>query len=202
MKTILVYVFYLLVIVAGLFAGGVSALWMSGLLGKSTISSFATVNVNNWTTDPSIGAASADAYTRARIARHGLLALAKEEAIYFARSTDDDGEPLLEACSYELKGGPQEALWWSITLYDNDSRLPMNDDNRLSIDATLVGNTDEWSAIISSDQPDAPFWLSSRSAGQFDLTLRLYQPEPGVIEDSRQRLFAPSVQKVDCEGSP
>ena len=201
MKTVLVYLFYLVVALTGLVIGCGSALWMSGLIGKSTLSGFATINVNNWTSDPTIGAASADAYTRARIARHGLLALAKEEAIYFARATDDNGDPLLERCTYELRGGPQDALWWSITLYDSESRLPMNEDDHLSIDATKVGNTGEWRAIISPNEPDTEYWLSSRSAGRFDLTLRLYRPVPNIIEDPNTRLFAPSIQKISCEGA-
>jgi len=195
MKTLIIYFSSIL---AGLLFGGLSALWIAGLLGGGTLARFATINVDGWSSDPSIGSASANAYTRARIARHGLLALAKEEAIYFSRNTDDKGDPLLEDCTYELSGGPQDAFWWSITLYDSDSRLPMNEDDHLSLDATTVGNVDEWSAIISATKPDAGYWLSSRSAGQFDLTLRLYRPAGDVIEMPETRLFAPQIRKIEC----
>ncbi|MEO1406991.1 MAG: DUF1214 domain-containing protein [Pseudomonadota bacterium] len=198
MKTVFVYV---IIVLFGLIFGSASALRMAGLLGGGSLSRFATVNVNDWTSDPSIGAASANAYTRARIARHGLLALSKEEAIYFGRNSDDAGDPLVEDCTYELSGGPQDAFWWSITLYDADSRLPMNEDEHLSLDATTVGNTSEWTATISPERPDQGYWLSSRSAGQFDLTLRLYRPAADVIEDPENRLFAPRIRKVSCEGS-
>ncbi|MEO0884153.1 MAG: DUF1214 domain-containing protein [Pseudomonadota bacterium] len=194
-------IIYGVLILMALVAGSVSALWMSGLLGKGTLSGFATLNVNGWRSDPSIGATSASAYTRARVARHGLLALAKEEAIYFTRTTDDTGDPLLERCTYQLSGGPQDAFWWSITLYDAESRLPMNEDAHLSIDATSVGNTSDWTATISPTQPDNGYWLSSRSAGQFDLTLRLYRPAVDVIEDPDNRLFAPQVRRIGC-GDP
>jgi len=171
----------LLLALTGLMLGVVSALWMSGLIGlKGSPASFTDINVEGWTSDRSIGALSADPYTRARVARYGLLALAKEEAVYFTRKTDDEGDPLLEACRYELSGGPQNAFWWSITLYDADSRLPMNDDAALSVDATLVGDAPEWTALIAPARPapvqSAPrHWLSSRAAGTFDLTLRLYR---------------------------
>ena len=197
MKAIILYI---AVIVMGLLVGGLSTLWMLGLFGKGSLASFATINVEGWTSDPSIGAASADPYTRARVARHGLLALAKEEAIYFTRNTDDAGNRLSEDCRYELSGGPQDAFWWSITLYDTDSRLPMNGDGHLSLDATTLGNRHDWSAIISPDEPEAEHWLSSRSAGTFDLTLRLYRPAPDVIEDPQSRLTAPRIQNLGCGG--
>ena len=184
---------------AGLILGGGSALWMSGLIGMASPASFADININGWASDRSIGAASADAYTRARVARHGLLALAKEEAIYFTRRIDDDGNLLLEGCTYELTGGPQHAFWWSITLYDADSRLPMNEDDALSIDATTVGNTGEWTATIAPILPVSGHWLYSRSAGNFDLTLRLYRPAANVIENPQRALFAPRIRKLSCE---
>ena len=183
----------------GLLLGGMSALWMSGLVGKRASASFASINVNEWTSDSSIGAVSADAYTRARVARHGLLALAKEEAIYFTRNTDDAGNPLLETCTYEISGEPQDAFWWSITLYDATSRLPMNDDDALSIDATTIGNVPNWTAIISPTRPDTAHWLSSREAGQFDLTLRLYRPAQDVIDAPELALAAPAIRKIRCE---
>lgn len=190
---------YLAVIFLGLFLGGVSALWMTGLIGRSSLASFANVNVNSWMSDWSIGSSSANAYTRARVARHGLLALAKEEAVYFTRSVDDDGAPLQETCVYELKGGQQDALWWSITLYDGESRLPMNDDGALSIDATSVGAAEQWRALISSKEPENEFWLSSRNAGHFDLTLRLYGPAKDMITTPISALNAPEIKKISCE---
>ena len=192
-------VLYILTGLLGLTLGGVSALWVSGLLGASAMASFATINVSGWKSDPSIGAPSANAYTRARIARHGLLALAKEEAIYFTRNTDDAGDLLRESCQYELKGGPQAALWWSITLYDADSRLPLNTDNHLSLDATTLGNQDTWTATIAPNPPPEGHWLSSRAAGQFDLTLRLYQPASDVIETPETRLSVPEIRRITCE---
>lgn len=198
MKTLILFAFTGL---TGLVLGGFSALLMSGLIVKGAPSRFADINVNGWTSDRSIGAASADAYTRARVALHGLLALSKEEAIYFTRSTDDDGAPLLERCAYELTGGPQDAFWWSITLYDADNRLPMNDDDALSIDATTIGNAGEWTATIAPTPPMAGHWISSRAADRFDLTLRLYRPAADVIENPKEALVAPRIGKIRCESA-
>lgn len=248
--------------VTGLGLGGVSALYMAGLLGGRSPSAFADISKDHWSSDWSIGSNAADPYVRARVARHGLLALAKEEAVYFTRAVDDDGLPLTDRCSYEITGGAQDALWWSITLYDQESRLPMNGDHALSLDATKVkthqekgssnhaitagdlaninnparrpndmaetskiNGSNKWSAIIAPTQPNSPqsqdeqnsqnslsqppdrhisehrtntLWLSSRAAGTFDLTLRLYRPSAALLENPVQVLNAPAIRRLSC----
>ena len=167
--------------IAGCLLGSVSALWMSGLLNSKSGSVLSQVNIENWTSDWSIGSAAADGYTRARVARYGLLGLAKSEAVYFIRSVDEAGAPLQGHCSYALSGTHQDALWWSITLYDEQSRLPMNDDVALSIDLTQVGPAENWQAVVSPARPKAGHWISSRGAATFDLMLRIYQPSNLII---------------------
>ncbi len=191
---------YTLTTVAGFVLGGALALQMSGLIGQRSALVFADVNVDGWVSDWSISSASADGYTRARVARHGLLALSKTEAVYFTRKTDNNGETLRETCDYALTGGAQDALWWSITLYDAQSRLPANSDKALSIDATQIGRNDSWSAVISKTRPDVGPWISSRAAGTFDLTLRLYRPDADIIDNPNAALNAPKLSKLKCEG--
>lgn len=187
------------VILIGLLVGGISALWMAGLLGKSGLEN-SDISINHWNSDWSIGSSSANAYTRARVARHGLLALTKSEAVYFTRAQDEAGDTLKEACIYRLSGTDQQAEWWSITLYDEDSRLPMNTDNALSIDATSVANRAAWSAQISSQRPASGDWLSSQAAGTFDVTLRLYRPSASLVEQPLEVLNPPRIEKISCEG--
>jgi hypothetical protein len=183
----------------GFGVGVFSALWMSGIIGGKTLDSFADVKAGNWRSDWSIGAPSADPYLRARIARHGLLALSKQEAVYFNLSADDQGAPLREICQYALSGGKQDALWWSITLYDSGSRLPMNTDNALSIDATKVGAAENWTSVIASEKPaGGGHWLSSRNAGQFDLTMRIYRPTQAVLDAPETRVNPPQLRRLSC----
>ena len=192
---------YSLLSLFALIAGCLSALWATGLLRFIEPAGFTDINVENWKSDASIGSSSANPYTRARVARHGLLALSKQEAIYFTRSTDNQNDPLSEHCRYALSGGNQDALWWSITLYDAESRLPLNDDNALSIDATTLGASDKWTAIIAPVHPGSGPWISSRAAGQFDLTLRLYRPAASLLDNPEQFLNAPLLRKIDCEAA-
>ncbi|MEE1876632.1 DUF1214 domain-containing protein [Altererythrobacter litoralis] len=189
-------------LVAGLIGIGIgaySALAMSGLLPGET-RSFAGLDIHGWVGDLTTGSADASPYVRARIARHGLLALAKSEAIYFTREQDDHGGLLNERCRYRLSGGPMPSQWWSVTLYNSESYLPDNSDGALSFDASRAGEG-AWSAIVSPNKPaEGENWISSRNAGRFDLTLRLYVPDEGVLDRPAEMIEMPVIERLDCEG--
>jgi hypothetical protein len=197
-------------LVAAVIGGGLglgSALAMAGLLPGAGSLAFGDVDVGGWHSDFAIGSKAADPYTRARVARHGLLALAKSEAVYFTRTADDAGAPLRETCTYRLSGGAMPAKWWSVTLYDSDSRLPANSDNALSLDAEKLGQG-AWAATIAPRRPEpiAPNqpdvingWISSRGAGTFDLTLRLYMPDAALLADPGTALTPPRIERISCE---
>ena len=92
------------------------------------------------------------------------------------------------------------ADWWSVTLYNSDNFLPDNNDDALSYDATRAGDG-QWEVIIAADSPrDEDAWISSRNAGQFDLTLRLYIPEVALIEAPETTLKAPTLTRFSCTG--
>lgn len=189
---------YLVAVVAGSLLGLGSALWMAGLWPAGRNLTFGDVDVGGWRSDFAVGSAAADPYTRARVARHGLLALAKTEAVYFTRNVDDSGAPLQEACTYRISGEALPTGWWSVTLYDGQSMLPANIDDALSIDASRVGRG-AWSAIIAPAPPAGSTpWISSRKAGNFDLTLRLYMPAPALLAEPNSALDPPRVERLSC----
>ena len=197
------FLFLLLSGCLGLSAGGASALWMGGLT-RSGPQLGDAVRINGWTSDWSIGAEAANPYVRARVARFGLLALRREEAVYFTTARDKDGKRLSDRCIYQVTGGTMPSDWWSITLYDRDSRLPMNEDGALSFDATdaaRTGTGGAWSFRVSRDQNGHPdeLWVSSRNAGRFDLTLRLYLPSDALLEPPQATLQPPVVDELYCD---
>lgn len=184
--------------------GALTALWFGGMIsGGPSIGK--AVNIDSWQSDWSIGSESANPYVRARVARNGLLGLRKEEAVYFLKTVDEDGEPLGEACTYRVSGGTLPAGWWSITLYDSESRLPMNEDAHLSFDKTKAqqlnnGTDSAWAFQISAAAPeDGSAWVSSRAGGAFDLTLRLYQPDQTLLDDPAVTLTPPSIERLSCD---
>lgn len=130
-----------------------------------------------WTHSRAAGSESADPYTRAIIARAGLLALNAGEARYFTLAEDEEGRPLSDSCVYELTGRDLDTRWWSVTIYASDHYLVRNTDHAAAIDATRVRARDDgfWRARVAPVRGDAVHWLSSRSAGRgFSLTLRVY----------------------------
>lgn len=186
----------------GLAGGSASAYIAAGMIGPG-LRLAGAVDVDGWQSDWTIGSPAANPWTRARIARHGLLALTREEAVYFTKARDDEGKPLSEACSYRVSGGTMPALWWSLTLYDATSYLPKNTDQALSYDMTkalAAGAGDHWSFTIAPQPPLEGAWVSSKAAGNFDLTLRLYKPSPALIAGPETILPAPSIERLSCQG--
>jgi len=181
------------VLAAGLVAGAASG-WFSlqnGMVGGETYS--------GWSGSKVTGSVDADPWTRARVAVSGLLALNKSQAIYFSRNTDDSGARLREDCRYRVSGGAMPARWWSVTVYAADNYLPLNNDDALSFDATEVqpdpaGN---WTAILAPTRPNGGAWASTRKTGEFDITLRLYQPDAKAQADYGS-IPMPKVERLDC----
>ncbi|MEZ5955823.1 MAG: DUF1214 domain-containing protein [Hyphomonadaceae bacterium] len=186
--------FVLSVLVVGIGAGGGSAMLMissGAMIGR--------VDNDRWFTSRTIGATDADPYTRALVARIGLLGLNRNETIYYTRTEDDSGQPFSDACIYRIEGGPLATRWWSVTLYAPDNFLAVNGDERHSIDATSVAPDADgrWSARIAAQQDGAENWISSRNGGAFSLSIRLYNPEP-AIGDHLGTVALPHIVRESC----
>jgi hypothetical protein len=184
---------WLVAIVAGVGLGLISA-WAALQFGASSVSE----RYGQWQYNRAAGSTAADPYSRAIVAKVGLLALSAREARYYNLYEDDQGRPLSESCIYELNGNPLDVRWWSATLYADDNFLAQNTDNAHSVDATRVGNNRPWSARISPVRGDATNWISSRAARRgFSITLRLYNPQ----RDFRASAEAlPVLTTVSCAG--
>ncbi|WP_339744279.1 DUF1214 domain-containing protein [uncultured Maricaulis sp.] len=156
-----------------------------------------------WKTNLLIGDPSASAVVRAAIARRGLLALNRSEAIYFNATSDENGERLREECIYQVSFEREpDARWWSLTLYADDDFLAVNGDNAHSITAehAAASAEDPMTVTIAASQPGTPtYWMSSHNAGRFALTLRLYQPDAS-ISASPASAALPLIERLSCRG--
>jgi len=162
-------------------------------------------NYGGWMSSKLTGSTAADPYTRALVAKGGLLALNRSETIYFTLSKDEHGRPLTQNCAYQLRGGSFPARWWSVTLYAADDYLPKNHDDAFSIDDTRTQKDPGggWTAAVSLQRPGpggAPNWISTWDAGKFSLTLRLYNPSAEAANDPRLIVF-PQVVTQSCSGA-
>lgn len=185
-----------LTIVAGLAVGAGSAAWSMKRGGLSGI------GAAGWYGNSVTGSVDADPWTRARVALTGLLALNKSQAIYFTTNVDVAGARLREDCRYRVAGGALPARWWSVTVYADDDYLPRNDDDALSFDATEVkpDAAGQWAAHVSPKPVGEGAWASSRKAGDYSLTLRLYQPSKAA-QDNFASIPMPTVTRIDCGGA-
>lgn len=181
------------VVLLGLLAGGASAFVSMKHFGMGSEEHM------GWTGSRVTGSSEAGPLLRARVALTGLLALNRSQAIYFTRKVDDLGEPLREGCHYRLSGGSFPGRWWSITAYAADDYLPQNDDDALSVDASEVrpDASGTWEAEVGPSRNPAMPWLSTRKAGTFDLTLRIYNPTEQAQKDFGTIAF-PKVERVSC----
>lgn len=190
-------------IVLAVLTGAGSALWLGGWTPLDPPGLFRSIEIDGWTSDPAIGSETADPYTRAYVARRGLLGLRREEATYYIRAVDEEGEPLREDCAYVIEGETPDARWWSVTLYAGDYYLAQNDDDAHSIDASraLVTGDGSWRATIQAENPDdGSQWISSRNAGNFDLLLRLYNASEAVLDTPETALTVPAIIPLGCRG--
>lgn len=155
--------------------------------------------VRGWRYNPLVGSAAAGPYTRAMVAKSGLLALTKAETIYFVLQRDTAGKRLSARCRYRLSGGALPARWWSVTIYAADDFLPVNGDQAESADATRVakGAGGRWSVEVSATRPATGDWISSKNAGTFDLQLRLYNPS-ATARDTPQSIPMPTIETLGC----
>lgn len=184
---------YLLCAVAGIAAGSGAAVWAvkSGGFGSQA-------RIGPWRTGTDFGTKQAGAYTRAVVARNGLLALPAREARYYTASEDDSGRPLDGHCRYRITGGEAGGAWWSLTLYGADNFLVPNEANIWSVGSAALAPTERqaWTILAAPDRQKG-HWLPTGGAERFDLTLRIYLPEGGGGSNlPRERL--PRIERQSC----
>lgn len=152
-----------------------------------------------WRTSIVFGSVEADMYTRARVAIHGLLALDRRETMYYAATTDSEGDTLSGDCTYRVEGGDLAAHWWSITAYDDESFLIANERKVYSFSQTTTERGPDGSFVIRiSAEPQESNWLPVKRGERFDLTARFYNPEASIYADPSAAVL-PAVVKEGCK---
>ena len=168
----------------------------------SVRSQFAAGGVKSgpWATNDNVGSSGAGAYLRAGVALGGLLALNQTETVYYTAVADGDGEALRSSCTYRVEGRDPAARWWSITAYGDDHFLIPGTDRRFSVDKTAVERGDDGAFVVRvGGDARARNWIATGGGEPraFSLTLRLYNPEPGVTADLA-RAELPRIVRETC----
>lgn len=160
-----------------------------------------TLQVGAWKTNLRAGSADADLYTRASIAVNALLALGRDETMYFVASTDDDGRALRSTCSYRISGTPPKARWWSITAYADDMFLFDAPNTHYSLNGSTaqLDAKGEFLFVLSPSAPKgSEFWVPMVGKSGTVLTLRLYNPNPELQANPSSLVPVRIERQGDC----
>lgn len=159
-----------------------------------------SVTVGAWRANLRAGSPDADMYTRASVALNALLALGRDETMYFIATHDDQGRTLQSHCSYRIEGVPPKARWWSVTAYADDLFLFDAANQHYSLNgSTAVLNAQGRFTLTTGPQAwDGSFWLPTPGKSGLVLALRLYNPDPS-LQAAPASLQAPAITRVaDC----
>lgn len=159
-----------------------------------------SVTAGAWKTNLRAGSTDADMYTRAAIALNGLLALGRDETMYFVATHDDTGVSLRAQCRYRVSGLPPQARWWSITAYADDLFLfdAPNQAYSLNGDTAHLDKQGQFAFTTGPAATDDSHWLPTPGQGGLLLALRLYNPEP-ALQAAPASLLPPRVTRLgDC----
>ena len=196
--------------VGAVLAGTVLAVLVMVLVVALHMRSVTVFNPNGWMTARDIGSPDTDPLTRAFIAQIGLFANSKSEAIYlqayegqpFAPANVFAGQPIrrLEGGRhYRIHGTDIPSAWWSITLYGENELLFDNPGNRYAWRGDeLTRNPDGRFVIhVAPTRPEgARHWLPSPVDGEVSLTLRVYKPDPALLENL-DTFSLPRIERVE-----
>lgn len=188
---------FVLKLLAALVAAVVLGLGSAHLAIRGAMPADAIVKNGPWTANLAAGGSNADDYTRTAVALAGLLALNKDETIYYGATADSAGEPLDPNCGYRIEGSDPDARWWSITAYADDHFLIDHPSKRYAVSKTNVVRAADGTFVIrASLQEEAQNWIATSKDG-FQLTLRLYNPGQTVRDDPAS-VALPAIVKEAC----
>jgi hypothetical protein len=173
---------------------GLAATWAAVIRG--TVGG--SVDDGPWRTSPYAGSREAGPYLHTRIAVHGLLALSREETIYYTATNDSDGNALDGNCAYQIEGRDPPTRWWSITAFGADDFLIPNTADRYSVSINSVARrTDGTFAVTLSKAKVEGNWIPV-AGERFSVTIRLYNPQAAVVADPAH-VALPTIKKAICE---
>ncbi|NBW44910.1 MAG: DUF1214 domain-containing protein [Betaproteobacteria bacterium] len=183
-------------VLLGVFLGVGTAWWAIRKGGAAQ----SLVKVGPWETSLLAGSPTADPYTRARVAVVGLLALGRQETLYYVARTDSSGQALRSRCQYRIDGLAPPTRWWSLTAYADDHFLFEAPQDRFSLNGAVAqldprGEFHVMTGPVANPSSAALAWLPTPGDRGLELTLRLYHPLPALQQDPRG-LIAPTIERV------
>ena len=146
----------------------------------------------NWTTQNNGAQFGTDYFTRTAVAKSNIFVNSPNETKYFYQDLDSTGGRLNGAHSYTVTFAkdalPPVKGFWSLTMYDAEGFQVPNPINRFAIgdrDALKLNVDGSLDLYIQNESPGRDKesnWLPAPKSGELGLTLRLYAPQPQVLD--------------------
>lgn len=158
------------------------------------------IRIGQWTAFPDIGTSSADPYSKARVAREGVLALGRAEGLSFVAERDAGGAELRRECTYRIEGGFPTARFW--TLYAADQSLGVVETGKIRLAALqsygVLRQADNSVIISASPHPMPGNWLLTEGVGRMYFVLTFYDT-PIASSTGLSDVSLPNIVKAGCD---
>lgn len=186
-------VFLSLLVLAIAIGGGAASVWYA-LQAQDGIGAIAA---GPWTTYPELGTPHADPYSKARIAREGVLSLGLTEGLTFVAQNDSDGGVLRRDCTYTIDGTFPPARFW--TLYAAEPSRAVIQRRHLRLPALhsseVLRRADNSVSIAVGRHPTPGNWLPVSGVGPMSFVLTLYD---SPAASSSGDIALPRIAKAAC----
>jgi hypothetical protein len=176
--------------------GGGASVWYTLKANESV----GAVTIGEWTAFPSIGTPDADPYSKARVAREGLLALGRAEGLSFSAQRDSGGEALRRECRYRIEGPVPSARFWTLYAADTSGTVIRAGERRSGAlhSYQLIRLVDNSVAVTASAHPAPGNWLALSGSGPMTLVLTFFDT-PIASSTGAGDIVLPSIVKVGCD---
>jgi hypothetical protein len=168
LRTILLTAFAVAIAIVG----GAGSVWYA-LSARQGVGALA---IGPWTAYPELGTPDADPYSKARVAREGVLALGRAEGLIFTAATDSAGVALRRECSYTIEGTMPPARFWTLFAADGTMAPLATDGPRPgAIHSQEVLRHAGNAVVVTLSRHAAPGnWIATSGSDDMTVVLTLY----------------------------
>jgi hypothetical protein len=188
--------FLIFVTLAIALLGGGASVWYALKANES----LGAVTIGEWTAFPYVGTADADPYSRARVARDGLLALGRAEGLAFTATRDAEGEPLRRECTYSIEGPVPSARFWTLYAADPSGSVIGSGTKRPGAlnSYQLIRLADNSVSISAGAHASPGNWLALSGSGPMSFVLTFFDT-PIASSTGASDVVLPSIVKAGCD---
>ncbi len=188
--------FLILVALAIALVGGGASVWYALKANEGG----GAVTIGTWTAFPYLGTPDADPYSKARVAREGLLALGRAEGLSFSTETDSAGERLRLECTYRIEGAMPSARFWTLYAADPSGAAVKGGERRAATlhSQQFIRLADNSVSITAGPHVAPGNWLALAGAGPMSLVLTFFDT-PIASSTGASDVVLPTIEKVGCD---